>query len=706
MNTIRLDGCAPVPLAFYLKALGVLRLVAEQADPAAKGFWEGDAFLLRCTLDNESLVSFFLADYRPSPVVAPWNGGSGFNPKDNQAAIGAIRNGRAARLEGYRNTVQVASDVLRGLSISEKVSKEAKTSLLESCRNRFSDGAVNWLDAAFVLTEEGPQYPPLLGTGGNDGRLDFTNNFMQRLVDVLNADTGAPTESSEKWLRSALFNQTTDQLGRGSIGQFYPSAAGGANSSSGFGADSILNPWDFILMIEGAMVFAAASAKRMGSKANRNLSAPFCVRQTGVGYASASVADESGSRAEMWLPLWPAPAGFSELAALMSEGRAQVSGRPVRNGVDFTRAIATLGVDRGISSFQRYGFQVRNGLAYFATPLDRLPVRRNLQADLIGSIDRWLDDFRGRASAENAPASAARSNNALEAAVFALCNHGGPARVQDVLASLGACEHAMARSMKWTAASFLKPVPPLSSRWLRDADDGSVEFRLAAALASVFGRYGNDVISFRQHLEPVKTWVKQGNLGVAWDEHASGNVVWHEGDLVSALNEVMSRRLLMAVQGGARGWPDGGRLKASLPQIAALVEGRMDERRFSGLLRGLCLLDWPAVDFSFLGDSEEQMPGAGFALMKLCFAGAAVRGVSEVSLVPEIHQRAASGDGAAATQLASRRLRGSGLPVAVDQVHQSGDPAKRAAAALLFPLSHNDVQRLARIVLRPEAPTN
>ncbi len=31
---IILSGCAPVPLAHYLKALGVLRLVAEQADPA------------------------------------------------------------------------------------------------------------------------------------------------------------------------------------------------------------------------------------------------------------------------------------------------------------------------------------------------------------------------------------------------------------------------------------------------------------------------------------------------------------------------------------------------------------------------------------------------------------------------------------------------------------------------------------------------
>jgi len=35
MHIHDLNGCAPVPLAHYLKALGILRLVAEQADPGA-----------------------------------------------------------------------------------------------------------------------------------------------------------------------------------------------------------------------------------------------------------------------------------------------------------------------------------------------------------------------------------------------------------------------------------------------------------------------------------------------------------------------------------------------------------------------------------------------------------------------------------------------------------------------------------------------
>ena len=39
--------------------------------------------------------------------------------------------------------------------------------------------------AGVVLDEKGePKYPSLLGTGGNDGNLDFTNNAMQRLGEL------------------------------------------------------------------------------------------------------------------------------------------------------------------------------------------------------------------------------------------------------------------------------------------------------------------------------------------------------------------------------------------------------------------------------------------------------------------------------------------------------------------------------------------
>src|SRR5436190_8330344 len=92
-----LAGCAPIPLAHYLKALGVLRLVTEQSDSGATGAWSRNSFLLRSNLDREGLIQFFLRHYRPTPILAPWNGGSGFHKKDNTEAITAIEKSKSER---------------------------------------------------------------------------------------------------------------------------------------------------------------------------------------------------------------------------------------------------------------------------------------------------------------------------------------------------------------------------------------------------------------------------------------------------------------------------------------------------------------------------------------------------------------------------------------------------------------------------------
>jgi CRISPR-associated protein Csx17 len=54
-----LAGCAPVPLAAYLKALGVLRVLGSQADPGARGAWRADTFVLTTRLDRPALLEFF-----------------------------------------------------------------------------------------------------------------------------------------------------------------------------------------------------------------------------------------------------------------------------------------------------------------------------------------------------------------------------------------------------------------------------------------------------------------------------------------------------------------------------------------------------------------------------------------------------------------------------------------------------------------------
>src|SRR4051812_20783985 len=97
MPTMKLAGCTTTPFGSYLKSVGILRLVAEQADPNARGWWAGDAFALDTTQSSDDLLQFFLDRYEPTPIVAPWNGGSGFYPKDNKDGIDAIASSTGAR---------------------------------------------------------------------------------------------------------------------------------------------------------------------------------------------------------------------------------------------------------------------------------------------------------------------------------------------------------------------------------------------------------------------------------------------------------------------------------------------------------------------------------------------------------------------------------------------------------------------------------
>lgn len=698
MNILTLSGCAPTPLAHYLKALGILRLVSEDADhgdPSASGYWQRDAFHLRTKLDRNALLDFFLHHYRPTPIIAPWNGGSGFFPKDNDEALRTIRASSQPRFSTYRESLDIATTLLAELGLKEKPdSSEAKASLLLHCRNRLPEAALAWLDATYILSASGPLYPPLLGTGGNDGRLDFTNNFQQRLCDVLAPGDVVPAPRSTAWLALALFNENCAGLSDRAIGQFSPAAAGGANSANGVDAPASINPWDFVLMLEGAALYSSAAVKRLETTEPGQLSYPFCVRSTGAGYSSNSSGDEKDARSELWLPLWAAPSPLADIRALFAEGRALVGRRVARDGLEFTRAIVSLGVDRGVSEFQRFGFLLRNGLAYFATPLDRIPVRRDTEAaNLLDDLSPWLEIFRRAARGDRAPSRVSTACRNLERAIFALCTRrigGQPddSAILAVLIQLGGCEAALAASLRWTMDQpRLNPLQLTHSAWLRAALAAAPhEAALAQSLASLAAPH------FRAHLEPVDT------TSFRWDDQAS-DVTWNHGRTPDALLATLQRRLILAE--GSKANPLYGPVPAPLASIVRLIERRLDEPLFESLLLALACFrpeslaqyaKWPA------SSDDEPTPSALFALLRTALAGDLPSCPEPIPRVPAIVRRATTGDGHEATRLAARRLRASGLPPAFDSLDQRGESVRRAAAALLFPLSPESLGELLHLI--------
>jgi len=699
-----LESCTLQPLMSYLKALGVVRIVAEQRDPSLRAAWQLDTLCLQTHLDPEDLVAFFLDDFRPSPILAPWNADSGFwDDRSGGQALRRLEETTNPRLAAYSSTVRAVRALLATTGLKARPDREAKRRLLRLCRAELPDEMVEWLDTSLVLTAEDAVYPPLLGGGGADGRLEFSANCIQRLEEVIDFRPGVDPQVDRSLatarLRLSLFNEGAAPLTKAAVGQFHPGGVGGPNATRGWDAASLVNPWDYLLMLEGAVLLAGSVARRMGANPERMASFPFSARVSAAGWGTVSSSDASGARAELWLPVWHRPTSLPEIRQVFAEGRAQVGRRQARTGVDFARAAASLGVDRGIASFTRYGFVKRSGQSHLAAPLGQLQVRLVADVGLVDELDPWLDRLRAACYRSETPESYRRALRDIEESIFAYCRYGGKAHLAAVAAALGRATKTLGRKSR--TRDSLRPLHHLSPRWLNACDDGSQEFRLAAALASV----GDSTVGpIRRQLEQV---VLKGNQA-HWDPE--DRPVARHGSLADQLTWILQRRLLEGLRVNLETCPVDGPLKASLADISAFICGLTDDHRLEALFRGLATLRWhearPAPRAQWAPGTDPGLPRA-YCLLKLAHLPHPLtrRGREPVSVKPDTAalSRLRAGDLATALGIVRRRLVASGLVPLGPGPGAAGfayNPATttRLAAALLFPMWQTDA--LVRMVLR------
>lgn len=620
-HTVRLAGCAPVPLAHYLKALGILRLVAEQCDKNATGRWENDRFVLESGLDGQGLTRFFLEDYRPTPILSPWNGRAGYlegekgedSTRTGARLLSKFRKNKAPRLAFYSeliaeldrfaalkemNSVRARKKTLgkhHEEELKELGKKEAqiKRELFTLIRNTLPEHLLIWIDACIALGEETFFAPLLGGSGGVERSMDIGVNFMQNLEEIMDVTTGLPTEQSNHWLDVSLFGTTGRIDVTNTAGSLAPGNLGGANATTGFGRGLAINPWDFILMLEGAVVFQPSVTRKFGTSGQENLSYPFCVDPTTTGAGGLAFLDQKkvrSGKSEVWVPLWSKPASHLEIKAIFREGRitADKRGRLAKTGLDCAAAIASLGVDRGLSSFQRFVFLARSGDNDIAVEAGRFHVKSNPNAGLLHNLQSFLDRLRAFARSDNTPNRIRSLTKRLEDTLFVVASRKDARReIQQTLMLLGELQSALCTGQIALIASDKKraavpPVPVLSETWVQAADDGSPEFRIAAALA---GLYDKD-LPMRVHLAPVAVdghdWNPQSRLAV-----------WGGGSLVPNLIAVLERRLLEAERLELDDKPLKGHAAADAAAVSALLLRRIDDTRTAALLQGLALAKLP-----------------------------------------------------------------------------------------------------------------
>jgi CRISPR-associated protein Csx17 len=562
-----LPGIRSSTLLGYLKGLGVLSILGRQDDRNTAGFWSRSRFVLYSSHDMSSLEAFFLDRWEPAPVVSPWNGGSGFFNKDNTEGFDAIEASSDPRLRSMKRAIGVARTVIQSLGLSSKPDVKAeKPTLLRALRAQLPDDALEWLDAAVVLVGGEPRYAPVLGSGGNDGRYDIANNYAQCLVHALGlGDTGDRTST----LRAALAGTTATLRGM-SLAHLTRDASP-VNSPSGE-ADALGNPWDLVLAVAGALTCGAGATRRLGATVTGAIAVPFTLHATGAGYGSA-VGGEKG-RDELWMPTWTRPARLGEVRLMLREGRVQVGRRSAVTGLDAARAVASLGVARGVSGFERFVILERAGQSNLSVPAGRIEVRVNPASEALATLDPWLERMLQRRLTD-IPAAQRAATLKLERSAFAFAEDGSPANALELLSAVGALELACTVSR----VERLRPLHAKAGPWLRVIQARSdAETRLAVALASL-AEEGERVQALRGPL------IGNGHAYAPLD----GWLAPREAPIVAQLAAIHER---CALEGHATiryGLP------ASLNDLEQLCHGRVDEAQLGRLLRGLVVLDWQEV---------------------------------------------------------------------------------------------------------------
>lgn len=823
-HVIALRGCTPEPLGNYLKALGVFRLVAEQADPGVVGYWENGSFVLfsRFTSEDE-LIEWFRDRYQPSPLPAPWSVNSGWWPPDSQPPkrgdkrgtpnknLRDLANSTDKRFAPIRACLQEAlqamgnvsdlpdreeslsaelKEVLKRLESQPKKAKE-RARLVAILRNRLkSPSALRWLDAVGTLArrDEDALYSfQLLADCGAEGVNSYVGNYYARLCEHLPVATsanqfwsGETGQLSELRLRAALLSQVgvKSRQDDAAGGLYSPALVEAPNIGQAFVASpkKRVNPWDFILTMEGLVLWASATTRRSEVLRKEQPAFPFYCDSavggaTAVGPLELSGQSDGKCRGEIWCPIWMKPASFQEIDRLFVEGRVTQGPRTATRATQYALAVSSFGQERGIASFYRIGLMERGGsgdqTTTLAVSLGEIPARRVIGIDLGMELDPFVEQVSELIQHHaNQPKRIVAARSRLDQAIFDFATSAYQASKIDsgstlnLLVATSDIERELGVTLgkiKYKQGQGLqersvRPLPPLSKGWSA-SDDGTAEYRLARAIASIVpwgerereGRSVAALEALRANLLPV---TRRGNTW-QWDEN-SRSAVWARGaTLFDNLAAVLRRRMIDAAKGKGEGLPLWSAYGAGFRDLLALWNGEVNEEQLGDLIFALALIDtgtwrpegtdrfqensdptpelhsstvWFGADDEPRGDispvtwrdhqvlTKEELNSAFalprvYVLLKLCFIGGRLparpiegRTVGRSDnepyppVAPEILNLLIAGRLTDAIEIAARMLHAKGYPPIFDPRH---------ANAAEVGISSEDCRRLAGMLLVP-----
>jgi CRISPR-associated protein Csx17 len=310
--------------AAYLMGLGLWRVTAEM-DPATRAIWEGDSLHLVRDGTIRDEREYLLERWHPTPVLNPWN-----SPLPDKVYAG-IEHSNTSRLTEYREAISAMRRLPDGLP---------KPALVRAWRATCPDRALSWVDACLVEQGGNPEemlHNWLLGSGGNDGRLDFARNYLRAVDAIMDPATGASTRLSRAWLDALLGVTVATPL---------PCELPGGQF---FGGNTV-SPWHWLLAMEGCILLGEAGLWRY--------------RPEVADWPNLCGHTEEADGCEIWAPVMRSPVTLAEFRDLLGNW-------PVTNASSGAMIAMRLVRQRegdGCVQWYRMARSQTNGLAHLLTP--------------------------------------------------------------------------------------------------------------------------------------------------------------------------------------------------------------------------------------------------------------------------------------------------------------------------------------------------
>ena len=644
---LELYGCRHDILGHYLKAIGLLRVLAkcaapEHRDSDAEGWWDTDkgCFCLSSPKypSKERLGKFFASHYRPTPLFSAWNKDPG-SSKAESVELGVNADWEIA--SKLSSQVVSADERKKPANRDKLIAAEAFEVFREIATASVTEAADS-ISVPFL--KSGADHPLFLSKGiagrahlwkTHWGYLATFQKYRDEIVRAGNEvaeNRGASKrlqelkERAKEAKRSILnllpFEVTCASMTAGKGTPFFPDAIKTYNTGSGWVTEKYpFNALDYVLAVEGGFAMRGSVGRTLAANSRRFAAFPF------VFDAGEELVDDGnevkGTSSALWFPVWDRPVTFGELSSFICDAQANLPGKEARFSAEFVRALHSQGVDSGFTGWQEFRFKMKISRVPWVTTGAYVQTEFSSSVTLLNRAlqpldeSQFLDQFEivwargGKADAKSPHPLRAVINAAMETAARETTPH----HCLDLLGSVfNACRQmAISEPLRETLpgkrARFFRPLP--MGAWnelLRDLNEP--EFRIARAVASIQGnvkqRDGmfSSVLPMLGSLLPLKLGLGGWFLPSKGDR--SRQAIWTGSDICHDLATVLARRYMDSLSDDRPAlMPANDNLGARLSDVLLFLNRELDDHLIARWIEALSLIGWKFADASDGQDRNE-----------------------------------------------------------------------------------------------------